>query len=210
MQKGFWLVWCLLVLWMCRGLAQQGDSLIIFPAEELVDTPQLFDIQPISKKRDSWLNRDYPNPRKATLLSFMLPGAGQVYNKGIWYVKVPIIYAALGGVVYAIDFNQTNYRRFRTAYGLKLQDQTHEFSGTNLDNVRVLRVLRDSYDKNTQLSYIGFVAVYALQAAEAFVHAHLKTFDVSDDLSLQIKPSLQSDFLTGSPTLGIGIVLKFE
>ncbi len=209
MQKGYWLVWCLLVLWMNQGLGQQEDSLLIFPAEELVNVrpPEL---PAISKQRDGWLSRDYPNPRKAALLSFMLPGAGQVYNKGIWYVKVPIIYAALGGVVYAIDFNQTNYRRFRTAYALKLQDQTHEFSGTNLDNVRVLRVLRDSYDKNTQLSYIGFVAVYALQAAEAFVQAHLKTFDVSDDLSLQIKPSLQNDFLTGSPTLGIGIVLKFE
>ncbi len=175
--------------------AQQVDTLIILDSNAV---------------KRGWFSRDYPNPKKAALLSLALPGAGQVYNKGIWYVKVPIIYGALGGMVYAIHFNQSNYRDFRDAYRLKLQDKPHQYSGTQFDNERVLRILRDSYDKNTQLSYIGFVAVYALQSVEAFVHAHLKTFDVNDDLTLRVKPQLNTDLLTGAPTPGVGIVLVFD
>lgn len=193
-QWRFWIeiVWLLIVCNHTWG--QPADTFaIILPAE-----------------KQGWFSRDYPNPKKAALLSLILPGAGQVYNKGAWYAKVPIIYGALGGMVYAIRFNQSNYRDFREAYQLRLQDKPHKFTGTRLDNTRVLRVLRDSYDKNTQLSYIGFVAVYALQSAEAFVHAHLKTFDVNDDLSLRIKPHWQTDVLTGLPTLGVGIVVLFD
>ncbi|MDP6907936.1 MAG: DUF5683 domain-containing protein, partial [Flavobacteriales bacterium] len=39
------------------------------------------------------------SPLKATLMSVALPGLGQVYN-GKWW-KVPIIYGALGGLIYS-------------------------------------------------------------------------------------------------------------
>lgn len=185
---------------------QETDTLTA-PVEEIVDTLLIVDSSAVKM---GWFKKDYPNPKKAALMSLVIPGAGQVYNKGIWYVKVPIIYGALGGMVYAIDYNQSFYRRFRTAYSLKLQDKPHEFSGTNIDNERSLRILRDSYDKNTQLSYIGFVAVYALQSVEAFVAAHLKTFDINEDLSLNVEPRFGTDLLTGAPTPGVGIVIRFE
>lgn len=180
------------------------DSLAL---ERLSDSVVLPDT---STPKQGWFARDYPNPKKAAIMSLVVPGAGQVYNKGIWYVKVPVIYGALGGMVYLIDFNQSSYRRFRDAYRARLQDQPHEFSNTRLDNERTLRVLRDNYDKNTQLSYVGLVVVYALQSVEAFVDAHLNTFDMSDDLTLQLKPSFESDLISGQPTLGVGVVLKFE
>jgi hypothetical protein len=176
-------------------LEQPPDSLIILDSN-------------VVKK--GWFAKDYPNPKKAALMSLVIPGAGQVYNKGIWYVKVPIIYAALGGMVYLIDFNQSRYRRFRDAYRLKLQDQPHEFTNTRLDNERTLRVLRDNYDKNTQLSYVGIVAVYALQSVEAFVNAHLNSFDINDDLSLQLKPNFDTDLMSGQAVVGVGVVLRFE
>jgi hypothetical protein len=176
-------------------LEQPPDSLIILDSNVV---------------RKSWFTKDYPNPKKAAIMSLVVPGAGQVYNKGIWYVKVPVIYAALGGMVYLIDFNQSRYRRFRDAYRLKLQDQPHEFTNTRLDNERTLRVLRDNYDKNTQLSYVGIVAVYALQSVEAFVNAHLNSFDINDDLSLQLKPNFDTDLMSGQAVVGVGVVLRFE
>jgi len=46
----------------------------------------------------------YHSPKKAALLSTILPGAGQVYNKKYW--KLPIIYAGVAGLAYSFQFNQ--------------------------------------------------------------------------------------------------------
>lgn len=124
---------------------------------------------------------NYPDPKRAATLSLVLPGAGQLYNKRWW--KVPLVYGAMGGMVYSIDYNTRNYRSFRDAYILALQGKPHEFSQFNLET-DALRRYRDQFDKRRQLSWIGLVAIHLLQAAEAFVDAHLMQFDVSDDLSL--------------------------
>lgn len=193
-----------------RGFSQITDQELRQDTLTFRQPPDSLIILDSNVVKRGWLTRDYPNPKKAALLSLVIPGAGQVYNKGLWYVKVPIIYAGLGGMVYLIDFNQTQYRRFRDALQLKLQNQPHEFTSTQLDNERSLRILRDSYDKNRQLSYVGIVAVYALQSVEAFVDSHLNTFDINDDLGLQIKPNFDTDMMTGQPAIGVGVVLKFE
>lgn len=146
-----------------------------------------------------------PNPKTSALLSLALPGLGQAYNRRWW--KLPFVYAAVGGMVYLVDQNQTNYRRLRDALELKRNDEPHEFSGTSIDNVNSLRNLRDSYDKNTQLSYIGLVFVYLLQSIEAFVDAHLLNFDIEDDLSLRLKPTLESTSYNQA-LVGIGISLN--
>lgn len=184
--------------------AQQPDSLATTP---LPDTLILLD-STAKKGLFAFLSKDYPSPKTAAYLSLALPGAGQMYNKRWW--KVPLVYGAIGGVVYAIDYNQGWYKRFRTAYTQKLNDETTEFAGFAIDNERSLKLARDKFDKRTQLSYIGLVFVYALQSVEAFVDAHLKTFNVDDDLSLQIKPSMQTNGLYGQPAIGIGISLGFE
>lgn len=146
---------------------------------------------------------DYPNPKKALLLSLAVPGGGQIYNKRWW--KLPFVYGAYTGLVLAIDFNTYNYRRFRDAYIAELAKQPHEFSNTGLD-ANDLRRIRDGYDKNKQLSYIGLFAVHLVQTAEAFVDCHLKTFDVSEDLSLKIRPTMNA-LPTGTPFFGIGLSL---
>jgi len=151
---------------------------------------------------------DYINPKKAAILSFALPGAGQAYNKRWW--KLPLVYGAIGGMVYAIDFNQGLYRRFRDALKLQLADQPHEFTGTGIDSANALRSLRDEYDRNTQLSYIGSVLLYGVIAVEAFVDAHLIDFNIDDDLSLRVQPSIQplpSELGLGSA--GIAVVVQF-
>ena len=137
---------------------------------------------------------DYPNPKKALFLSLAVPGAGQLYNKRWW--KLPFVYGAYTGLILAIDFNTKNYRRFRDAYIADQNDQPHEFSGTGLD-------------KNKQLSYIGLFALHLVQTAEAFVDCHLRTFDVSDDLSFRVSPKLGA-LPTGNTYLGIGLTFQFS
>ena len=148
------------------------------------------------------------SPKRAAFLSLALPGAGQVYN-GRWW-KVPIVYGAIGGMVYLIDYNERLYDRLETALTAQRNGEEHEFTGTTIGNENSLRALRDGFDKDRQLSYIGLVFVYALQSMEAFVDAHLQDFDVSDDLSLKLKPKLEPIMAQGiQPSIGIGIELTF-
>lgn len=150
---------------------------------------------------------NYPNPNMALYLSLAVPGAGQIYNKRWW--KLPIVYGAYGGLIYAARYNQNYYRRLRDAYIAELNGQPHEFSNTRLQ-ADDLRRLRDGYDKNKQLSYIGIFGIHLLQAAEAFVDCHLRTFDVSDDLSLRLKPSILPAAIDAQPIIGIGLALTLR
>ncbi|RMF26140.1 MAG: hypothetical protein D6765_09365 [Bacteroidetes bacterium] len=149
--------------------------------------------------------KDYPSPKKALFLSLAVPGAGQLYNKRWW--KVPLVYGGLAGMVYLVDRNSTQYKRFQQAYLAALKGEPHEF-GSALDAGDLLR-LRNTADKNRQLSYIGLFAVYLFQATEALVDAHLRSFDVSDDLSARFQPALLPA-PDGPLAPGIGLVLRFE
>lgn len=160
-------------------------------------------------KHPNWFQQDYPSPKKAALLSLALPGAGQVYNKRWW--KVPFVYGAMVGMGITIDYNQDRYRRLRDALELKRDNLPHEFSGTSLDNTRALRSLRDEFDKNTQLAYVGLVIVYGLQAMEAFVDAHLKGFDVNDDLGgIRLKPTAEYYGFSTAPAIGLGLSIPIQ
>lgn len=157
--------------------AQEADTLATVAA-----TP---DTTEARKSVFSWFSEDYPVPGKALILS-AIPGGGQAYNKKWW--KIPIVYGGLGGMIYLIDRNSTEYLYFKRAYRRKVRGLPHDLTGRGgLDNATTLRTYRDQADRNTQLSYIGFIAVYALAGVEAFVDSHLATFDVSDDLSLDLR-----------------------
>lgn len=210
-----------LLLFAHSLMAQVPDS---------ISAPQIIEIQPDTiqpkatiadtlpplpaievEKRPGFIRRflskdDYPNPNKALYLSIAIPGGGQFYNKRYW--KVPIVYGGYAFLIYAARFNSSNYRDFRDAYIAELDGVPHKFSGLGLD-AGDLRRLRDGYDKNKQLSYIGIFALHIVQAAEAFVDCHLKTFDVSDDLSLKVGPSFQYS-PTAPPTPGIGFTLSVK
>ncbi len=133
-------------------------------------------------------------PGRAFAYSLILPGAGQVYNRSYW--KVPIIYAGLGLMVYFIDFNSKQYKRFDNAYHLRVDTENNEPRLEPTDEFKDILSLqginsyRQYYDKNLQLSYIGIGIIYLLNGIEAFVDRHLQEFDVSKNLSFQYTPNL--------------------
>lgn len=158
--------------------------------------------------QSNWFTRDYPDPRKAGLFSLILPGTGQLYNKRWW--KVPLVYGAYVGAVMWMDYNQDIYREFRTALDLKRKDEPHNFSGSSIDNIASLRSLRDRFDRSTQTAYVLIAGVHLLQAMEAFVDAHLKSFDVKDDLGgMQLRPQFEAPSL-GTPMLGLGLSIPLH
>ncbi len=140
------------------------------------------------------------SPKKAVILSALLPGAGQVYNKKAW--KVPIIYALGGTCIYFASINYQNYINFRNGFRYVSDTSNHTtmyfISGVGY-NKDGLQIGRDDARKMRDLFIIGTLATYALNLLDANVDAQLFDFDMSDNLTL-------SYHLTG---LGFGVRLKF-
>ena len=151
------------------------------------------------------------NTRKATVLSAIFPGAGQIYNKSYW--KLPIVYGGLITFAYVIDYNNRGYQRFKKAYNtLTDGDDTtvDEFGGRY--SASTIRNTRDSYRRYRDLWIIMMSAFYLLNIIDAHVDAYLRKYDVSDDLALRVEPSLQEGpVLTKRPSSNlVGMSLKLN
>lgn len=144
--------------------------------------------------------------RKATVLSAVLPGAGQIYNRKIW--KVPIVYGAFGGLIYLIKFNSDRFRLYENALLSRFDNDpatNDEFKDIySEDN---LRSLRDFYRRNRDLSVVGLSLVYVLNIIDAHVDAHLFSFNVDDNLSLNWSPVIHP--APYSAAAGLRLQLQF-
>lgn len=130
------------------------------------------------------------NPHKATLYSTFLPGLGQAYNKKYW--KIPIVYAALGITTERFFTNQKEYNRIKRAYTYLTDNDPSNDVLIDPDLQRLdknaLSFYRRQFRKNMDYSVLFFVIFWGLNVADATVDAHLKYFDVNDNLSFKIKP----------------------
>ena len=122
------------------------------------------------------------SPKKAAIYSAVIPGAGQIYTKKYW--KVPIIYGGLVTSAYFINDNNNQYNEYRDAALLSYETGEDQLGYTYSE----LITLKDHYKRNREISYFSFVGVYILNIIDASVNAHLFHFDVSDDISLNIRP----------------------
>lgn len=148
----------------------------------------------------------YSSARKATIMSAILPGLGQVYNKKYW--KVPVIYAGLGGLGYFFYVNNTNYNNYRSALKYSLNNGgTSEVDG-QIYSTSQLQTQKLYYRKFRDFAVIGMAALYILNMIDANVDAHLKTFDVSDDLSIHIDP--WQDFRGNDKGFGVASGLSIK
>ena len=125
----------------------------------------------------------YPHPRTALYLGFGFPAGGQIYNKDYW--KVPIFWGGYGFLVYLVNDNTQLYRSLRGAVRMRLAGEPDPFINS-IPNISQLRQRRDAVRKTMEQSYIAFLITHLLIAGESFVSAHLKSFDVSEDISLKI------------------------
>jgi len=128
------------------------------------------------------------SPKKAAILSAIIPGAGQIYTKRYW--KIPIIYGGLITSAYYINDNNEKYKMYKDAALVSIDNNNSNqiVNGTTY-SYSDLKTLKDHYRRNRELSYFSFVGVYILNIVDASVNAHLFSFDVSDDISLDIRPT---------------------
>ena len=154
--------------------------------------------------------RNLHSPRKATILSTILPGLGQIYNKKYW--KVPVIYATFGVLGYFIAYNNNYYKYFKGAYAFKLKGLPG-FETTYPDLAYLpeqsLELGMNTYRRWRDLNGLGFIAFYAIQVIDANVDAHFFNYDISQDISMNVRPGiLINDNLMGY-AVGLKINLHF-
>ena len=178
----------LLFYMVLPALSQESDTIIAIQQTDSLDVIQYYDsIYKVQEDSiltaDSLLGLDTvqaevrkpKSPTKALMFALVLPGLGQAYNGKYW--KMPIVWASLGVAGYAIVFNTGQYEEATINFIL---DESQ-------DNERIL----NGWKRNMELSYIVTILIYGLQVLDAYVDANLSSWDVNDNLSMGISPSLQ-------------------
>ena len=153
------------------------------------------------------------SPSKAAFYSAIFPGMGQVYNKKYW--KAPIVWGALAIPTYYYQINNSEYKRFRTAFKLRKAGLQDEFTVINSDGTTSVTVSEETLEtaqkqlrQNRDLSLLSGIIIYVLQIVEASVNAHLIQFNTDDNLSF--KPTLIMDPIRiQTPSVGLNIKYTF-
>jgi len=181
-------------------------------------TDSLLKTEPVLKT-DTAVKKAIPkkhSPRTAAIRSAIFPGLGQIYNKKYW--KLPIVYGAMGASTGIFLFNLKNYKETRFAYKAKFNYRQPTATAADtaaFNNIKdhlkplseeSLRFYRNQYRRDLDYAAIFFLVMWGLNVVDATVDAHLKSFDVSPDLSLRIKPGRSE--LAG--TNGISLVLALK
>lgn len=147
--------------------------------------------------------------KKASTLSAILPGAGQVYNKQAW--KIPIIYVGAGAVSYFAINNYKNAIKFKNEYYNRIDNNTAELlTDYSKYSDESILALYDAYNKNFQLSIAIGAAVYLLNIIDAMVYGHLYEFNVDDNLSAKISPFYLPPTNFTTHQIGINLSIKIK
>lgn len=141
-----------------------------------------------------------PDPTRATWLAVIFPGGGQIYNRKYW--KLPIIYGGFVGCAYALTWNGQMYEDYSQAYLDIMDDNPNTDSfldllppgynvEANMDYLkRVIKRKKDTYRRYRDMSVFVFIGVYALSIIDAYVDAELASFDISQDLTMKLEPTV--------------------
>ncbi|MCS7076325.1 MAG: DUF5683 domain-containing protein [Bacteroidia bacterium] len=146
-------------------------------------------------------------PNRAAIYSAILPGAGQVYVKKYW--KVPIIYAIGAGTGLVVYFNHKEYKIVQRELDFRNKNngayQNEDFRNVSSDALRTYAEERRRY---RDLFIILSVLVYVGNIIDAYVDAHLATYDISDNLALRARPYMQTHPLGNQ--VGLKVIMNVK
>jgi Family of unknown function (DUF5683) len=150
--------------------------------------------------------KQYP-PRVATIRSAILPGWGQITNRKYW--KLPLVYGGIGVTAGIFLYNIKTFKEAKAAYinaidGNPINDiDIPEPYYSVKDQPERIRSFRNQIRQNVDYSALFFLIFWGLNVVDATVDAHLRYFDVSNNLSLQLKPG----YSPLAQTNGVSVVL---
>lgn len=192
------------------SFAQKLDTTkILSTTKAVVDTTKKLSFLKNALKTDSSNKRSVP--RTVLLRSLVLPGWGQATNKQYWVI--PIVYSAAVGGVYTIWWNNDRYKFYKSFLSQIIIEKKTEVYIPVKGELRgpfvqtQIEPAVKAYRRQRDLSWIGIAVGWTLQAIQANVSAHLKGFDMTEDISLNFEPALESSSF-GKST-GVKIKLNF-
>jgi hypothetical protein len=191
------------------------SAVISFAQKKDITTKSRKDSIPVEVKKEKLNKYDSAmlahSPRKAAIRSAIFPGWGQIYNKKYW--KLPIVYGAMGTSAGVFFYNLGNYKDTRFAYKVRYNMRVNRTDSALFSKIKTnlqplseesLRFYRNQFRRDIDFSALFFLLLWGLNVVDATVDAHLKSFDVSPDLSLQFKPG----YSELARTNGLSIVFK--
>lgn len=182
----------------------------------------------LQAKRDSADFADYGrqramkiNPTRSLWLSALCPGLGQVYNRRYW--KLPIVVGGFVGLGYAISWNNKMLKDYTRAYNDIMDSDPNTKSymdfypptvkESDIDEAwlkKSLKSKKDYFRRNRDLCVISIVGVYLICMVDAYVDAAMSKFDISDDLSMKVRPTLiDQQAMTNKPGVGVACAISF-
>lgn len=219
--------------------AKAQSEAVILDADTVVVAPPDSTVQAVLQAADSAAQKPKfkvkdmkpfkPNPNRAVLYS-IVPGLGQIYNRAYW--KLPIVYGGFMGCLYAITWNNKNYKDYSNAYLTLMYDVEHnrdnpdawnkawvdiaKKNGRDPESFITSTALQDNikrrkdyFRRYRDLSIIITAGVYAICMIDAYVDAQLFDFDISPDLSLRVEPAVTPKTSFSDRSYGLNCSIKF-
>ena len=153
-------------------------------------------------------------PSKAAFYSAIFPGLGQIYNKRYW--KTPIVWGAIGWGAYQFVINNESYNDFRDAFKRRrvgifddeFFDLNNDGIGPDISN-EALQSAQERIQRDRDLWLVVTIGFYVLNIVDANVDAHLKQYNVDEQLGYDIKPFFNLNEITGDPMYGLALTFTF-
>lgn len=156
-------------------------------------------------KKAKKVDTTHYSPKKAALWALGFPGLGQIYNKKYW--KLPIVYAVIGTVTYFVASNGIKLKQFNGYLRNSYNDIENPVPYNTL-SLSQIETIRNGYRRNVQIASFGTILAWGLSIVDATVDAHLRTFDISDKLTLHVKPQLNYTNFTYYAGITVNLGLK--
>jgi hypothetical protein len=188
-------------------------------AQSDIDTAMAKPMPPLTEKEMAKINKEQKDsawmrnhiPQKATRRSALIPGWGQAYNREYW--KIPLVYGILAIPAITYFYNTSFYNKTKFAYEARFKEQNGDSSDVGaIDpelvglSIGSLQNYRNSFRRDRDYSILWFILAWGLQVVDATVFGHLRHFDVSNNLSMQIHPQLNPH--TRNPALTLSFNIK--
>lgn len=204
------------------AVSEQADSILLEEDYQKAISASSDSVSPrivlapdsVPQSESARLNQRFvPDPKKAMWLAIVFPGGGQIYNRKYW--KLPLVYGGFMGCLYAMTWNNTMYRDYSQAY-IDIMDSdantksyenfipaSYDIQGNLTRLQELFQRKKNYYRRYRDLSMFCMIGVYVLSVLDAYIDAELSSFDISHDLSLQVKPAVIHDRYSAMRTAGM-------